>query len=490
MTRTFVNWKKLVPGLLVFVGAGTITVALAADLIGIGSQTGLGRKQIVLVLAGFATLLSGSILASPPVQRHLPLFIAKLIANWRNPEATQSMSSLPGVILGIVLLSLSVLTWPGILGSIVSLDWKIGNVQSVAYGLQVALAILAVISILGRRRVSFVYARLFPTRKEFLFAFIALTASVILTFLAFEIGLRILGQPFTETWEPQEHMRAQFDPELGWSYMPNQSRRVEFVPGESAVLVHHNDLGVRVRVPRTEYDQTSPTLLLIGGSFTMGFGLPYEETFGGRLESIPDFPYQVINLGVEAYGTDQSLLMLKRYFHNFNTKLVIYTFSGAHLDRNSNYDRRVILQDARFIGTKPLFGLKPDGTLYLKKKPLEYGELPYSRVLAIFQIYWYRWGPKLDFDLTHALVREMKDYVEARGATLIVVDWDWDFPGTQQGDPSPFEGMYVNLIDTGDDAPRGWSEWRIPEDSHPNAEATSRVAQLIYEELIDLDLIK
>jgi hypothetical protein len=407
-------------------------------------------------------------------------------------SAKQSRSSLPGVILGCVLLTLSALIWPAILQRILSLDWKIGNMRPVVYGLQVALVVLALASILGRRRVSYVWAGLFPTRKQFVFACVAIAASVSLTLLALEVGLRILHKPFTENWKPQEYARAQFDPEIGWTYRPNQSSWVDFVAGQPPVLVHHNEIGARVPSEGTHYDEAVPTLILVGCSYTMGFGLPYEETFAGYLESIPSFPFQVVNLGVEGYGTDQSMQILKRHFDSFDTKIVVFTYTEGQNDRNLNYDRRVLYQSARFVGTKPLFGLNRDGAPYLKKRPVLYEDLPYSRVWAYVQIAWQRWGPIPTFDLTRALVREMRDYVEARGATFVVVDWDWAYSGTE-GDPSPFEGMNLNLVDTGDEAPPEWgdwnSPWRLPSDSHPSAEGTLRVAQLICKELTDLRLI-
>jgi len=295
-----------------------------------------------------------------------------------------------------------------------------------------------------------------------------------------------MGKPFAENWEPQEYARAQFDPEIGWTYRPNQSRSVDFVAGQPPVLVHHNELGARVRSEGTHFDRTAPTLILVGCSYTMGFGLPYEETFAGYLEATPDFPFQVVNLGVEGYGTDQSMLILKRYFDSFDTKVVVFTYTEGQNDRNLNYDRRILHRGARFVGTKPLFGLNREGAVTLKKRPLRYEDLSWSRVWAYIQIAWQRWGPIPTFDLTRALVQEMKDYVEARGATFVVVDWDWAWPGTE-GDPSPFEGMNLNLIDTGDEAPPGWGEWNsswmLPNDSHPSTKGALRVARLIADRL-------
>jgi len=407
-------------------------------------------------------------------------------------SSSKGTDSRAGVVVGIVLLGLAALGWAATLGNLVSLDWKAGNMRPVAYGLLVALTVLALASILGRRWVSRAWVRLFPTRKRLVFACVALAASVSLTLLALEVALRIVHKPFAESWEPQESARAQFDPEIGWTYRPNQSAWVDFVGGQPSVLVNHNEIGARVRSEGLRFDQEAPTLILVGCSYTMGFGLPYEETFAGYLESLPGFPLQVVNLGVEGYGTDQSMLILKRYFDSFNTKAVVFTYSEGQNDRNLNYDRRILYGDARFVGTKPLFGLHRDGSVYLRKKPILYEDLSYSRVWAYIQIAWQRRGPKPTFDLTRALVEEMREYAEARGATFIVVDWDWIYTD-YVGAPPPFEGMDIHLIDTGDNAPPKWgkwnSKWRLPNDSHPSAVSALRVGELICQELMDLGLI-
>jgi hypothetical protein len=215
----------------------------------------------------------------------------------------------------------------------------------------------------------------------------------------------------------------------------------------------------------------------------MGFGISFAETFVGQLEATTEFPLQAVNLGVEAYGTDQALLMSKRHFKKFNTKAVVYTFIGAHITRNENYDRRLLFRGARFVGTKPLFDLSHDGTLFLKKKPLKCEDLNNLHLWEFIQLIWTRWGPKPTFKLTRALILEMKEYVESNGASFVVVHWDWVWGRkVPKHAPSPiFEGLNLNLIDTGINPPVGWSNWRIPEDSHPNARAHNYVSQLLVE---------
>jgi hypothetical protein len=185
--------------------------------------------------------------------------------------------------------------------------------------------------------------------------------------------MRLLHVQFHAKWPSVEHGLARFDPELGWSYHPSRSVTQEFGEEHRNVPMYFDDRGRRVRKPGDRANRSAPTVLFTGDSFLFGHGVTYDESFVGRLASLPDFPWQVVNCGVQGYGTDQSLLLLKRQFNNFETKVVVYTFIPDHVYRNEYYDRRILNPRSLFVGTKPLFALKPDGSLYLAKTPVKPG---------------------------------------------------------------------------------------------------------------------
>jgi hypothetical protein len=192
---------------------------------------------------------------------------------------------------------------------------------------------------------------------------------------------------------------------------------------------------------------------------------------------------------VQGYGTDQALLLLKRYFRTFNTKVVVYGFICDHLKRNANYDQRHMHPQARFLGTKPLFAVRGDGTLYLKNQPRRYEDLNYSpRLWAAAQIVMNEYGPEPTPDLTRALVQEMRDYVSAHDATFILLDWKWKRRRRCVNDDY-FRGMNLNLVDLADKAPRGWQKWTVPGDAHPGVKANRYVARRLLDELKRLNLL-
>jgi hypothetical protein len=326
--------------------------------------------------------------------------------------------------------------------------------------------------------------------RHLLFAVAAILLGAALVLGAAEGVLRILDYPFRTSWIPSENAMAQFDPELGWSYIPNRSVTQRFGSDGHPITMYFNDIGARVGEPRRHFDSTSPTALFVGDSYTFGHGVTYEESFVGQFERNSGLPFQVVNLGVQGYGTDQAFLALKRHVEEFNTKVVVYTFLLEHVKRNDNADRRLIYSDAKFLGTKPRFALKRDGTLEVVEKPRRYEEMTQLRLWQLVQLAWAKYGPPPSMELTRALVRDMKDYVEARGATFVLILWTYRHslpPGQQAG--QFFPGIHLNVIDTGAGAPVDWDSWHIPGERHPDARAHARIARLLMEKFKELGLV-
>ena len=393
------------------------------------------------------------------------------------------VSGLPATLLSFFLLTLSFLVWPGFLEHQLSLEWKLGNMRLPAYALQTLLAGAAAVTWLLRQPINLHCAAVFPSRKHCFFALVTATMSLAVTLGALEIACRLLDLPAQFRMAREEHITAKFDSELGWAYLPNSSVVSSFGSDRRMIPSHFDELGTRVRAPGLGHDPVAPTVLLVGDSFTMGHGVVFEETFAGRLGVMPDFPYQVVNLGVQGFGTDQSLLMLKRHFKRLNTKVVVYTLIEDHVVRNSNYDRRVLQVDANVAGTKPLFGLRPDGTLYLRKTPYRFADYPTPPHLwRYLEIAWNRLGPRPSIALTLALVQKMRRFTETNGAAFLLVYWS-----DQGAKPTPrapfFDSMGLDILDTAIDAPVDWRNWIIPGDGHPDSRAHARVAQLLYQRL-------
>jgi hypothetical protein len=317
--------------------------------------------------------------------------------------------------------------------------------------------------------------------RRVVFAVLARTLSVLVALALGELGCRVLDLPVQMRTPPPERISSRYDPELGWSYPPGTTVISRFGSDRREIPSHFDDLGLRVRRPQATHDPTAPTVLFVGDSFTMGHGVLFEESFVGQLEALAGFPYRVVNLGVQAFGSDQSLLMLKRHLHRFNAKLVVYTFIDDHIRRNATHDRRLLQVAADVPGTKPLFGLAPDASLVLRRRPHLLPDAT-PRLISLLQIAWLRAGLRLwpgpSVALTQALVGEMRRVSAERRAAFLVVYWRGQEPR-----PTPratvFDGMGVDVLDLGAQPPPEWRTWTIPGDPHPDGRAHAYVAELL-----------
>jgi hypothetical protein len=304
---------------------------------------------------------------------------------------------------------------------------------------------------------------------------LAIFIGVSAVFLLAEGVLRIAGIPRQAAVRreiPQNDGLTIFRPdrELGWAYVPNLAVRMQFGPPRW-VDVFFDKNGIRIPSDHYYLNPAKPSILFVGCSFTMGHALFYEETVAGRIAALPQFPLQVVNLGVQGYGTDQALIALKKFISRFNAKMVVYTFLDGHIQRNVSSD------------SKPFFKL--EGDRLVLKDASSPGEIAWSsRVIDCIRIFldakfgWFLRSKAL----TRRLIMEMKKVSEAHGAKFIVIHWMWNDKGNLK---DIFKGMDLDVINTLDEAPPGWEKMVNPYDDHPVSEANAHVARLFLKYLLD-----
>jgi len=315
---------------------------------------------------------------------------------------------------------------------------------------------------------------------------------LILVFIIAEVVCRVAGIPYKTTWIPNENSFGRFDQDLGWSYKPGVSTLNVGGEGKNIykIPVHFDENGIRVHQEGFQFDYSRPSVLFVGCSITMGHGLVYEDTFAGKFSAIKDLPYQVVNFGVQGYGSDQSLISLKKHINKFNAKVVVYTFFNFHLRRNSNYDRRQIISGAKFLGTKPLFALNSERKLHLIKKPRLYEDYDYSYswLIDLFRISIGRklgTFPPTSIELTKSIIQEMKKVSEENDAHFLVLDWRWS-----DNDRDEFlHDLDIDIIDTLESAPPGWSNMVLHKGVHPTAEATDHATSLLHKYFLNHGLL-
>jgi hypothetical protein len=379
-----------------------------------------------------------------------------------------------------LLCAIALLASPAHVERAVSLQWRIGDMTPLLQGLRAMLAVTAALLVVRHRRLAASTARVRPVvaAGTALLFLVSLTVALAVA----ELALRVAHYPFRGTWIPSETGMARFDPELGWAYVPGREVTQTYGTDPRRVTAVFDSLGIRVERSDHTWRRGVPSVLFIGDSFTMGHGVNADEAFPARVEARLGGRMQAVNLGVEGYGTDQSLLSLRRYIDRFDTRAVVYTFIADHVWRNDNYDRRVYYPDGNWPGSKPLFGVSPGGGVYLRKPARRVTELGGLHLVQAAQVAWTRWGPRPDASLTTALIRELKRYCDARGVRLLVVYWSFAPGNGSQLDV--LRGTGAEVLDLTVNAPPGWGTWVIPGDYHPTPQAHDRAARLIAERLV------
>jgi lysophospholipase L1-like esterase len=175
-------------------------------------------------------------------------------------------------------------------------------------------------------------------------AVLLVVASVTLTLIAAEIGLRLFLPQLFEV-----HPRGMYivDEAVGYVLTPSFNgvlKRPEFRHSTET-----NSVGLRGREPRPRQPHTF-RIVCLGDSMTWGFGVPASDTYAAQLErtlavKYPGLDIQVLNAGVAGYGTADELHFLESRAALLDPDLVILQF----LPDNDFVENRKPAKDSRDV---------------------------------------------------------------------------------------------------------------------------------------------
>ena len=262
----------------------------------------------------------------------------------------------------------------------------------------------------------------------------ALTLSTGLSLLGLELGLRVFWDGY---YLKGDHAYAQPHSTRGWANIPDVS--LEYGEPEYRIGLRHNSLGFRgPEVGPKSADRTR--VLLLGDSFAYGLGAEEDETLAARLEAL-DPHLEVLNAGVNGYGTGQELLLLRELGEGLKPDIVVLAFFWNDIANNVERDsHRFQLVSGQVVPPPPIEVLPAVST----------SAPPPRRNARLRHSYLYRftsdrmksvrfWAkhllgiPHEDGDrlpperreaawtLERALMRELRDTTAALGARLLVV---------------------------------------------------------------------
>jgi len=101
--------------------------------------------------------------------------------------------------------------------------------------------------------------------------------------------------------------------------------------GANTIQINNNSHGFRDK--EITFDNAKKRILILGDSFAYGYDSEVHERFSEILDNNLE-NYQIFNLGVGGYSTDQELLLLKEYYHLIEPDLVYLLYH--HNDWHGN----------------------------------------------------------------------------------------------------------------------------------------------------------
>jgi hypothetical protein len=258
-----------------------------------------------------------------------------------------------------------------------------------------------------------------PRRRRRLANLGLLIGSLLLCLVLTEITLRLFFKDWLYLVEDEKRLMYHYDETLGW--FPKANKGMLLV-GSRPFTVIHNSWGFRDI--EHQLSGTKPRIAFIGDSFVWGYDVNADERFTDKLQARhPE--WEIFNLGVSGYGTDQEYLLLQKYFDDFKPNVVFLMFCTDTDDADNCANVRY----GRYY--KPYVTL--EGThLQLKGIPVPRGErVFYSehdllsksaliRLLARTYSDWHNPPSIIVPNPTGAIIRDLQKFVQSKGALLVV----------------------------------------------------------------------
>jgi hypothetical protein len=276
-------------------------------------------------------------------------------------------------------------------------------------------------------------------------------------------------------------------PLLGWRNRPDA--RLE--RGEGVVVTTNEDgLRGRARVARPK-PAGAVRVGVFGCSQTFAAGVGDDETYSARLgAALP--AVEVLNFGVDGYGTDQMLLLHEAEAARYDLDVVVLAFAYYHIGRN-------VLAFRSYA--KPRFELAPDGALHLTGVPVPAPEallregapprpLPLADRSLLLRWAWSRLGQARErrmyrpdspaWALTRALIARFAAGAGRAGSRMVLMNVEEDGPEIEPALGDLARELGIDFLNLGPvlGAVRGRGvRLRLPRNPHWNASGHRLIAR-------------
>lgn len=133
-----------------------------------------------------------------------------------------------------------------------------------------------------------------------------------------EIFARILIPDLVK--KDERNIIYKYDNELGWSPIENLSTQFE---GSRLINVSNNQFGFR---DINHGIKNKKRIAFLDDSFVWGYDVEQDERFTKKLQTLlPN--WEIFNMGISGYGTDQELLLLQKWFDHIQPDIVFLCFT-------------------------------------------------------------------------------------------------------------------------------------------------------------------
>lgn len=280
-----------------------------------------------------------------------------------------------------------------------------------------------------------------------------------------EIGLRVakIEQPPPPRMDEESEQKSLYtfkDPYRGWAGNPNAT--APWMGEGIASEIKMNSAGFRDRERSKTKAENGLRIALLGDSFTEAIHVKLEDTYGAIMEeklqqcpALKDREVEVLNFGVQGYGTAQELMVLRHHVWDYSPDFVILAFYAGNDIRNNYrplehdhlrpyfvYKDGELVEDMSFRDLKPWerdryafsivdllpFWLVQNSRILqlIRKVDIDGKQRQFMKDYSEINIAFYREPkPNSDWDeawkVTEGLIKLMRDEVYEKGKDFMLV---------------------------------------------------------------------
>lgn len=328
-------------------------------------------------------------------------------------------------------------------------------------------------------------------KKKFLLA----TSAIILSVFLAEVMLRFLG------YSPWKYANSN----TSTVFVENEYLGWKAKPGTHLISTNSAKKKIYMTIDKNGYRKSTinklnnnEQILIIGGSFTQGWGVDDDSTYTAKLQN--QFTnYNFYNLGQSGYSGLQSLLYLKDEIKKFSKpKLIVYGFIEHHEYRNvarSSWLKMLLEYSNRGFDKAPKIPFANlDNNKKLKiENPIGYVLFPLreiSSVATLLEKFYMkqksRKRKKNQKIITKLIFSEMNYIAKKNNTQFLVVNLNWINEYTKNEYDVYLSKNKINNVDCNIVLNK---EYLVENDFHPNYKAHAHYAKCVSLYLIENNLI-